>query len=59
MVRATALRKSVRRELGLRLGLTGTKLVRGSGVCGACTVPPDAAPVASCLLPAKAAAGGR
>src|SRR5437764_13686424 len=39
------------------LGLTGTKLVCGSGVCGACTVLLDGAPVVSCLLPARAAAG--
>src|SRR5437899_4109354 len=42
-----------------QLGLTGTKLVCGSGVCGACTVLLDGAPVASCLLPAQAAAGKR
>jgi xanthine dehydrogenase YagR molybdenum-binding subunit len=40
-----------------RLGLTGTKLVCGSGVCGACTVQLDGAPVASCLLPATAIDG--
>src|SRR5947209_11413831 len=40
-----------------RLGLAGTKLVCGGGVCGACTVLVDGAAVVSCLLPAKAAAG--
>lgn len=35
-----------------RLGLTGTKIACGSGVCGACTILVDGAPTASCLLPA-------
>ena len=39
------------------LGLTGTKLVCGGGVCGACTVHLDGRPVASCLLPTAALDG--
>jgi len=40
-----------------RCGLSGTKLVCGAGVCGACTVLLDGAPVVSCLLPAQAMEG--
>ncbi|MFL6142814.1 MAG: molybdopterin-dependent oxidoreductase [Labedaea sp.] len=40
-----------------RLGLTGTKLVCGSGACGACTVGLDGEPVVSCLLPVSALEG--
>lgn len=37
-----------------QLGLTGTKLACGGGVCGACTIKLDGEPVAGCLTPATA-----
>ena len=40
-----------------RLDLTGTKLVCGSGVCGACTVLLDGVPVKSCTVLAVQADG--
>ncbi|MFE0703165.1 molybdopterin-dependent oxidoreductase [Streptomyces sp. NPDC058872] len=39
------------------LGLTGTKLVCGAGVCGACTVLVDGVPKVACLTPAAALEG--
>jgi aerobic-type carbon monoxide dehydrogenase small subunit (CoxS/CutS family) len=40
-----------------RLGLTGTKFGCGMGLCGACTVHLNGAPVRTCLLPVSAAVG--
>ncbi|MFG1851908.1 molybdopterin-dependent oxidoreductase [Actinomadura geliboluensis] len=39
-----------------RMGLTGTKVACGTGVCGTCTVLVDGRTAASCLLPAEAVA---
>jgi len=35
-----------------RVGLTGTKMVCGGGICGACTIRVDNVPKCSCLMPA-------
>ncbi|MEO0472825.1 MAG: molybdopterin cofactor-binding domain-containing protein, partial [Bacteroidota bacterium] len=35
-----------------RLGLTGTKMACGGGICGACTIRVDNVPKCSCLMPA-------
>jgi len=39
------------------LGLTGTKFGCGKGLCGACTVLVEGAPIRSCTLTAAAVAG--
>ena len=39
------------------LGLTGTKMACGTGVCGACTILVGGTPVAGCLTPAVAIEG--
>lgn len=42
-----------------RLDLTGTKLVCGAGVCGACTIRVDGEPTTACLMPACSLDGTR
>ena len=49
--------ESAAHTLRERLDLTGTKVVCGGGVCGACTVLVDGTPTASCLLPATSLHG--
>lgn len=39
------------------LGLTGTKLSCGNGLCGACTVWVDGTPAVTCVMPAEALEG--
>ena len=39
------------------LGMSGTKFGCGQGLCGACTVHLNGAPVRSCVTPVSAAAG--
>lgn len=41
-----------------RLGMTGTNMDCGMGICGACTVLLDGQPISSCLLLAVQADGG-
>ncbi len=50
-------RESTVEVLRDQLGLTGTKLVCGGGVCGACTILVDGVAMNSCLLPATALHG--
>ena len=39
------------------LGMTGSKFGCGTGICGACTVHLDGAPVRACITPVSAVAG--
>jgi isoquinoline 1-oxidoreductase alpha subunit len=41
------------------LGMTGTKFGCGAGLCGACTVHLDGAPVRSCRIPLAAVGGAK
>lgn len=52
-VRFSGVHETAALAIRMDLGLTGTKLVCGTGVCGACTISVDGVAVAGCLLPVE------